>query len=56
MTNYDYMPETFATREEQRNNFVFDEEKEKYEKKARSVDQGRTSAYFLCFKIFDTFQ
>ena len=33
MTNYDYMPETFATREEQRNNFVFDEEKEKYEKK-----------------------
>ena len=40
----------------QRNNFVFDEEKEKYEKKARSVDQGRTSTYFLCSKISDTFQ
>ena len=24
--NYDYMPETFATWEEQRNNFAFDEE------------------------------
>ena len=28
--NYDYIPETFATSEEQRNNFVFDEDKEKY--------------------------
>ena len=28
--NYGYMPEMFATWEEQRNNFAFDEEKEKY--------------------------
>ena len=28
--SYDYMPETFATSEEQRNNSAFDEEKEKY--------------------------
>ena len=27
---YHYMPETFATSEEQRNNFAFDEEKDKY--------------------------
>ena len=50
--NYDYMPETFATWEEQINNFTFDE------KKQRScwVKQGRTSASFLSFKISDTFQ
>ena len=30
--------------------------KKKYEKKARSVDECRTSVYFLCFKISDTFQ
>ena len=30
--------------------------KKKYEKKARSVDECRTSVYFLCFKISDPFQ
>ena len=28
--NYDYMPETFVTWEEQRNNCTFGKEKEKY--------------------------
>ena len=30
MVYNDYMPETFATSEKQRNNFAFDEEKEKH--------------------------
>ena len=28
--NFDYVPETFATWEEQRNNFALEEEKKKY--------------------------
>ena len=30
IVGYDYMPETFAIPEEQRNNLAFHEEKEKY--------------------------
>ena len=35
--NYDYMPETFGTSEEQRNNFTFDEEKEMCLRKKQEV-------------------
>ena len=44
------MPETFATWEEQLNHFIFDEEE------SRWVKQGCTSAFFLSYKISDTFQ
>ena len=44
------MPETFATWEEQINHFIFDEEKSCW------VKQGYTSAFFLSYKISDTFQ
>ena len=57
--SYDYMQDTFTAPEEQRNNFAFDEEKENmFRKKATGcwVKEDRTSAYFLCFKISDTFK
>ena len=43
--NYDYIAQTFASCEEQRNSFAFDKEKEKYKKKSKSccVKQGCTS-------------
>ena len=50
--NYDYMTETFAT---WMNKWII---LHLMKKKQRScwVRQGRTSAYFLSFKISDTFQ
>ena len=45
--SYDYMhmSETLATSEEQRNNFTFDEEREKYVKEKRNKLLGQTRQF-----------
>ena len=47
------MPQTFATSEEQRNNFTFDEEKEKYVWEKSKKLLGETMPYFC---MMDTFR
>ena len=57
--NYNYIPEWIVTWEEHKKNYTWRRKREIcLRKKQRScwVKQGRTSVYFLSFKIFKFFQ
>ena len=49
--SYDYMPETFATSAEQRNQFTFDEEREIFVKGESNKLLGQTRPYFRIFRV-----
>ena len=50
--NHDYVPEAFATWEEQKNNFAFDNEKEKYVKEKSKKFFCKTRLYFHIISLF----